>query len=65
MGNSELLKGKAIAADKIHDDLDTIITASERAHTTAWLKTVAIYFSYDDLKIMREALNDAANRWHS
>lgn len=49
-------------ADKLYSDIDTILTASERCGTTARLKTVAIYFSYDELKTIREALAHEAAR---
>ena len=61
----EINRMRAIAADKIWTDIDTILTAAERNGTTGRLKTVAIYFSAEELTIMREALNEASNRWYS
>lgn len=58
-------RDKAIAADKVWSAVDTILTVSERAGTTEWLKTVAVYLSYDDWVIVREALNEASNRWYT
>lgn len=57
-------RDKAIAADKLWSSIDTILTLAERNGTAPLLKTVAVYFSAEELGIIREALNDASNAWY-